>query len=189
MIFVSEKLHRLCFRYLVHEDASRERTIRKLGRGGGGENGDERTTARKPKAFFSERWEGRLWPTTLHALGFTLPINSYRWQPFPSQRLLPPSRQRSVFPFNSIISRPFLFSPPSPPFLPFLSLPWNFYPPLSFLINLWNFAFRPSNGKKRRQQRNYSVLLAFEKIEKGTMWCSVFWAINGVMASFHIQNR
>lgn len=159
MIFVSEKLHRLCFRYLVHEDASRERTIRKLGRGGG-ENGDERTTARKPKAFFSERWEGRLWPTTLHALGFTLPINSYRWQPFPSQRLLPPSRQRSVFPFNSIISRPFLFSPPSPPFLPFLSLPWNFYPPLSFLINLWNFAFRPSNGKKRRQQRNYSVLLA-----------------------------
>lgn len=63
-------------------------------------------------------WEGGwLWATTLHALGFTLPINSYRWQPFPSQRLLPPSRQRSAFPFNCIIcslplfSRAFPFSP------------------------------------------------------------------------------
>lgn len=54
MIFVSEKLHRLCFRYLVHEDASRERTIRKLGRGRGvkTETRGQRLVSQKP---FSRR--------------------------------------------------------------------------------------------------------------------------------------
>lgn len=70
----------------------------------GGENGNGRgqrleltDVSLQAKLFLAKAWRvgrgvgwGRLWPTTLHALGFTLPINSYRWQPFPSQRLLPP---------------------------------------------------------------------------------------------------
>lgn len=111
------------------------------------------------------------------------------------------SRQRSVFPFNSIISPlpsvSSLFSsvpsPPPPTFPPIPSLlPREISSPINLIINLRNFVFLVSSNwrwevKKKREtvEKFYSMkyvgmlLLASDGRKDGsrcTKRCSVFWA-------------
>lgn len=146
--------------------------------GGGYENGDERTTARNgcklaAKAFSREARRGGR--DDYGQLRYTHSVSPYRsiatgGSHFLANGCFHPPANAPSFPLTLSFhhrSFPFFLPPPSPDNR-FSSLPWNFYPLLSFLINLWNFASRPRKTEKNGDSRGIiSKASCFRKDREG----------------------